>query len=61
MTVQFSYVEEIIEACGDDRWNDFTDFFPEYGHLAVDAWQHEVEAGDTRLGYWEWVLESLQE
>lgn len=53
-----------IEAHGDDYWNSESEKFP------VDDWKHEVQDGNTRLGYWEWLhsqirtdkyLESLDE
>lgn len=27
----------------------------------VSDWQYEVENGDTRLGYWEWVVCQLEQ
>ena len=34
-------------------WEDHPDY-------PVIAWQHEVENGDTRAGYWEWVAGQIE-
>ena len=35
-----------------------TDDHPEHPH---DDWVYEVQNGDTRLGYWAWVVSKLEE
>jgi len=35
-------------------WKDHPDF-------AVSEWQYEVRNGDTRAGYWDWVLGKIEE
>jgi len=31
-------------------------FWEEHPEHCVEDWQYEVANGDTRLGYWEWVV-----
>jgi hypothetical protein len=38
----------------DSVWDDHPDF-------PSEDWQHEVENGDTRRGYWDWVAAKLEE
>jgi hypothetical protein len=33
---------------------------PAFAHLSLDAWQHLVQADETRLGYWDWVHQELK-
>lgn len=32
----------------------------EYSEYPVSDWQEEVRAGDTRSGYWDWVLAQIE-
>ena len=33
----------------------------QYPKYPVSDWQHEVSEDNTRLGYWEWVAQSIEE
>ncbi|MCK0441260.1 hypothetical protein MUG78_17820 [Gordonia alkaliphila] len=33
----------------------------EHRDWPVESWQYEVANGDTRQGYWEWVLKNIEE
>lgn len=35
--------------------SEFT-YWNEHADYPVEDWQHEVADGNTRLGYWDWVL-----
>ena len=55
-------LREILSAMSDPvTTSEIEQFKEEYGHwgehpdFPVQDWQAEVQEGETRLGYWEWV------
>ncbi len=46
-------IAKIIWQCGDNLWNSCAQY-------PRTEWQHEVENGDTVLGYWEWVASQAE-
>lgn len=51
--VRTEVIERIVKQCGDDLWGDCAQF-------GKEDWRHEVESGDTILGYWEWVFSQAE-
>ena len=45
-------VEELKEKCG-GHWSKGPEGYPE------EDWQAQVANRDTRLGYWEWVVDEM--
>jgi len=35
-------------------------YHPEHPDYPFEDWQYEVSNGDTRLGYWLWVVHSIE-
>lgn len=44
--------ERVVEMCG-GRWGSHPKF-------PVEDWQAQVANNDTRLGYWDWVFDSME-
>lgn len=36
------------------------DYWGEHPDHPLDDWRYEVQNGDTRMGYWEWVMARLE-
>ena len=52
--IRTKHVELLIKQHGDDLWGE-SKIYP------VRDWKTEVDNGDTRLGYWEWLSVKLEE
>ena len=48
-SIRTDLTAKLVGQCGDDLWGSCAQF-------PVSDWKQEVEAGDTILGYWEWVI-----
>jgi len=47
------FIDDIMEAHGG--------FWGEHPDYPVEDWQHEVRNDDTRVGYWEWVVNRVDD
>lgn len=48
-SIQNDLATKVIHQCGDNIWGSCAQF-------PVSDWKRAVEAGDSILGYWDWVL-----
>jgi len=48
-SIRTDLTAKLVGQCGDDLWGSCAQF-------PVSDWKQGVEAGDTILGYWEWVI-----
>ena len=51
--IRTALTAKLVRQCGDNLWGSCAQF-------PVSDWKHEVEAGDTVLGYWEWVISQAE-
>lgn len=51
--IRTALASKIVRQCGDNLWGSCAQY-------PVADWKREVEAGDTVLGYWEWVISQAE-
>ena len=51
--IRTALTAKLVRQCGDNLWGSCAQF-------PVSDWKHEVESGDTVLGYWEWVISQAE-
>ena len=51
--IRTELTEKIVRQCGDNLWGSCAQY-------PVAEWKHEIENGDTVLGYWEWVVSEAE-
>lgn len=52
-SIRTDLTAKIVLQCGDNIWGSCVQF-------PVTDWKQEVEAGDSVLGYWEWVISQAE-